>query len=65
MRVDANTRGHLQWYGLIDLHIDDRYYFKIDGMSKGQKYKLNIVNFTKMESLYKRVSWDVHTYNQD
>lgn len=45
---------------IVDLFVF-RFYFKVKGMMKGQTYKLNIVNFTKGESLYKqvltRLSW--------
>lgn len=43
MRVDANTRGHLQWY-----------YFKMFNMVPGVKYTINICNFQKAKSLYSR-----------
>ena len=43
MRVDANTRGHLQWY-----------YFKMHNIKKGEVYLLNIVNFQKAKTLYTR-----------
>ena len=40
MRVDSNTRGHMQWYN-----------FKVKGGSH-KKIKLNIVNFRRSKSLY-------------
>ena len=43
MRVDSNTRGHLQWFN-----------FKIKGLEKLQKYKINICNLQKNKSLYSR-----------
>ena len=43
MRVDANTRGHLQWF-----------YFKMFNLKKDETYKLNICNFHKAKSLYTR-----------
>lgn len=43
MRVDANTRGHLQWY-----------YFKMFNIKQNEKYKLNICNFQKGKTLYTR-----------
>ena len=43
MRVDANTKGHLQWY-----------YFKITNMTARQKYRINLYNFQKAKTLYAR-----------
>ena len=43
MRVDSNTRGHLQWFN-----------FKVKNMIKGNTYKFNISNFLKSKSLYNR-----------
>jgi hypothetical protein len=43
MRVDSNTRGHLQWYN-----------FKVKNMKKGNIYTFNICNFSKGKSLYTR-----------
>lgn len=43
MRVDSNTRGHLQWFN-----------FKIKNLIKMQKYKINICNLQKNKSLYSR-----------
>lgn len=40
MRVDSNTRGHVQWYNFT---------LKNNGM---KKVKLNIVNFRKHRTLY-------------
>lgn len=42
MRVDTNTRGHVQWFN-----------FTIKNYSK-KKIKLNIVNFKKYKTLYCR-----------
>ena len=52
MRVDSNTRGHTNWF-----------YFKIMNAKAKQKIKINIVNFVKYQSLYKRVSSLVLTLN--
>lgn len=43
MRVDSNTRGHLQWYN-----------FKMKNLDKDKTYKLNICNFQKTKGLYSR-----------
>lgn len=43
MRVDSNTRGHLQWFN-----------FKMRNLIAGQTYKFNICNFQKLKSLYSR-----------
>jgi hypothetical protein len=43
MRVDSNTRGHLQWFN-----------FKMKNLIKMQKYKINICNLQKNKSLYSR-----------
>lgn len=43
MRVDSNTRGHLQWY-----------YFKVSNLQKGDVYQFNICNFQKAKTLYSR-----------
>lgn len=43
MRIDANTRGHLQWY-----------YFKLMNLSPGVEYRINICNFQKGKTLYLR-----------
>ncbi|KAL4481481.1 hypothetical protein ABPG74_007570 [Tetrahymena malaccensis] len=40
MRVDSNTKGHLQWYN-----------FKVFNAKKGEKVRFNIQNFTKKRSL--------------
>jgi hypothetical protein len=42
MRIDSNTRGHLQWY-----------YFKVKNCGL-KKIKLNIVNFRKKKTLYQK-----------
>jgi hypothetical protein len=42
MRVDTNTRGHVQWFN-----------FKVKN-SNMKKIKLNIVNFRKIKTLYSR-----------
>lgn len=41
LKPDTNTKGHTQWYN-----------FRIRNRTKGQKIKLNIMNFTKVPSLY-------------
>jgi hypothetical protein len=43
MRVDTNTRGHVQWFN-----------FTVKNNGK-KKIKLNIVNFKKLKTLYQRV----------
>ena len=43
MRVDSNTRGHLQWYN-----------FKVKNMFVGTVYRFNICNFQKSKNLYSR-----------
>jgi hypothetical protein len=43
MRVDANTKGHTQWF-----------YFTVKGMTAGEKYRINICNFQKTKTLYTR-----------
>ena len=43
MRVDSNTRGHLQWFN-----------FKVKNMVKGETYKFHIANFQKGGILYTR-----------
>ena len=42
MRIDSNTKGHLQWYN-----------FTIKNCGK-KKIKLNIVNFKKAKTMYLR-----------
>ena len=42
MRVDTNTRGHIQWFN-----------FTVKNNGK-HKIKLNIVNFRKFKTLYNR-----------
>ena len=41
LRPDINTRGHTQWF-----------YFSIANTRAGKKYKLNIINLVKRESLF-------------
>lgn len=41
MRVDSNTRGHLQWFN-----------FKVKKMQKNQTYKFYISNFQKGNLLF-------------
>lgn len=41
LKFDINTRGHTQWY-----------YFSVNNVRKGVKYKFNIINLMKKESLY-------------
>jgi hypothetical protein len=43
MRVDSNTRGHLQWFN-----------FKIKNLEKDKEYIFNICNFQKKKILYGR-----------
>ncbi len=43
MRVDSNTRGHLQWFN-----------FKVKNMQKDKDYVFNICNFQKKKILYTR-----------
>lgn len=43
IRVDSNTKGHLQWYN-----------YKVKNMSPGISYKFNICNFQKGKNLYSR-----------
>lgn len=43
MRIDSNTRGHLQWF-----------HFVVKNCGK-KKVKFNIVNFKKIKTLYQRV----------
>lgn len=43
MRVDSNTKGHLQWFN-----------FRISNLESGKIYKLNICNFQKGKNLYAR-----------
>lgn len=44
LRPDVNTRGHTQWF-----------YFRISNVRAGARYKLNIINMTKPDSLYNQV----------
>lgn len=41
LKWDVNTRGHTQWF-----------YFQVQNMRKGVKYKFNIINLVKPDSLY-------------
>lgn len=41
LRPDTNTKGHTQWYS-----------FRVRNKTKNQKIKINIMNFTKVPSLY-------------
>ena len=41
LRPDINTRGHTQWY-----------YFSVKNMRRGRKYKFNIINLLKPDSVY-------------
>ncbi len=41
LKFDVNTRGHTQWF-----------YFSVRNARKGQKYKFNIINLVKPDSLY-------------
>ena len=41
LRPDINTRGHTQWF-----------YFSIKNMRRGRKYKFNIINLLKPDSVY-------------
>jgi hypothetical protein len=43
MRVDSNTKGHLQWFN-----------FKIKNIQPNQVYKFNICNFKKKKILFFR-----------
>jgi cytosolic carboxypeptidase protein 2/3 len=43
MRIDSNTRGHLQWFN-----------FKVRNCGR-KSVKFNIVNFSRPKSLYQRV----------
>jgi cytosolic carboxypeptidase protein 2/3 len=43
MRVDSNTKGHLQWFN-----------FKITNLKENVKYKINICNFQKGKTLFSR-----------
>ena len=42
MRIDTNTRGHVQWFN-----------FTVKNFGK-KKVRFNIVNFKKIKSLYTR-----------
>ena len=43
MRVDTNTKGHLQWF-----------YFRMSNLKTQVKYRINICNFQKSKTLYLR-----------
>ncbi|KAL0226593.1 hypothetical protein P9112_013917 [Eukaryota sp. TZLM1-RC] len=43
LKPDTETRGHTQWF-----------YFSIRNLIPNQTYKLNIINFTKTDSLYNK-----------
>jgi hypothetical protein len=43
MRVDSNTKGHLQWFN-----------FKIKNLLPDQNYTINICNFKKKKILFYR-----------
>lgn len=45
LRVDANTKGHIQWF-----------YFSVKNGSRKQKLKMNLCNLSKAKSLYNTVS---------
>lgn len=47
MRVDTNTRGHLQWF-YFSINYDSQ-----EGYFSGRTIKFNICNFTKATALYK------------
>jgi hypothetical protein len=45
LRIDSNTKGHVQWF-----------YFSIANGSKREKVKLNLCNLSKAKSLYESVA---------
>ena len=45
LRIDSNTRGHIEWF-----------YFAVKNCKKGKTVKLNIANLTKGRTHYCRVS---------
>jgi hypothetical protein len=47
MRVDSNTRGHVQWFN-----------FTVKN-TRQKKIKINIVNFRKHKTLYDRVNLNI------
>jgi hypothetical protein len=49
IRVDANTKRHLTWF-----------YFSIERITPNKKYKFNILNFTKKNSLYNKKSLKIY-----
>lgn len=44
LRVDSNTKGHVQWF-----------YFSVKNGSRRQKLKMNLCNLSKAKSLYDAV----------
>jgi hypothetical protein len=44
LRIDANTKGHVQWF-----------YFSIRNGKRREKIKLNLCNLSKPKSLYENV----------
>lgn len=47
LRIDTNTRGHLQWFN-----------FTVKNCGK-RRVKFNIVNFKKAKTLYQRVLFPI------
>ena len=45
LRIDSNTRGHLNWF-----------YFMIKNGQPGKKIRLNICNLTKADTHYAKVN---------
>ena len=43
LKPDVNTRGNTQWY-----------YFRVGNTRAGQRYKFNVINLLKPDSLYNR-----------
>ena len=41
LATDTNTRRHVQWF-----------YFRVSGTERGSKYKFNLVNMRKKDSLF-------------
>jgi hypothetical protein len=41
LQTDINTNGHTQWF-----------FFRIENTVAGSRYKLNIINMMKRDSLY-------------
>jgi len=48
LRVDANTKGHVQWF-----------YFSVKNGSRKQNLKMNLCNLSKAKSLYEAVIWSL------